>query len=333
MTSQSSGRLYSLVTKQWHRVAAGVVVVIGFFELVIGGLTTDSRIDLYLTAWAATTAGIWFLFEKAETALSIETREKVAGWVRERELQSGIGSISGNFTVLFDRVFGERHLSWRCFFRSSLASLVFVLCVYLGAASFTLDNSIERSPEYLPKVGDVRHILWYIAFFNLIPDYLSLLETRWAITWARSSGRFLWVIVADAVLTGLISAAFIIGVVLTPPLIEVAVTPVTTGDLTTRLFGGELSGWLRGLFVDFGTDPREPGFAIFFYSAFFTSIWLWLYAASVLLSRLLLRMNDGLGFMLRVTDVERQPFRSMGFVGVVIVSTLFALGLPLLLLF
>ncbi len=36
--------------------------------------------------------------------------------------------------------------------------------------------------------------------------------------------------------------------------------------------------------------------------------------------------------LLRVTDVERQPFRSMGFVSVVIVSVLFALGLPLVLL-
>ncbi len=31
-------------------------------------------------------------------------------------------------------------------------------------------------------------------------------------------------------------------------------------------------------------------------------------------------MNPGVGFLLRVTDVEREPFRSMGFVGVIIVS-------------
>ena len=27
-------------------------------------------------------------------------------------------------------------------------------------------------------------------------------------------------------------------------------------------------------------------------------------------------MNNGVGFLLRVTDVEKQPFRSMGFVSV-----------------
>ena len=35
---------------------------------------------------------------------------------------------------------------------------------------------------------------------------------------------------------------------------------------------------------------------------------------------------------LRVSDVERQPFRSMGFVSVIIVSGQFALGLPVVLL-
>ena len=54
--------------------------------------------------------------------------------------------------------------------------------------------------------------------------------------------------------------------------------------------------------------------------------------AAFQLAGFLLRMNNGVGFLLRVTDVERQPFRSMGFVSVIIVSVLFALGLPLVLL-
>jgi len=32
--------------------------------------------------------------------------------------------------------------------------------------------------------------------------------------------------------------------------------------------------------------------------------------------------------LLRVTNIKRQPFRSMGFVSMIIVSVLFALGLP-----
>ena len=43
-------------------------------------------------------------------------------------------------------------------------------------------------------------------------------------------------------------------------------------------------------------------------------------------------MNSGVCFLLRATDDERRPFRSMGFASVIIVSGLFALGLPLVLL-
>jgi len=71
---------------------------------------------------------------------------------------------------------------------------------------------------------------------------------------------------------------------------------------------------------------------IFFYSAFFTSAWLWLYALSVYASRGLVRMNHGVGFLLRASDVSRQPLRSIGFVSVVLLTMLFSLGLPLVLI-
>jgi hypothetical protein len=49
-----------------------------------------------------------------------------------------------------------------------------------------------------------------------------------------------------------------------------------------------------------------------------------------MVSRVLVRMGGGVGFLLKVTDVERQPFCSMGFVSVIIItSVIFALGLPL----
>ena len=39
-----------------------------------------------------------------------------------------------------------------------------------------------------------------------------------------------------------------------------------------------------------------------------------------------------IGRILRVADVEKQPFRSIGFVSVIITSVIFALGLPVVLL-
>jgi hypothetical protein len=53
---------------------------------------------------------------------------------------------------------------------------------------------------------------------------------------------------------------------------------------------------------------------------------------AVVASRMMLRMNHGVGFLIRISDVEEQPFRSMGFVSVIITSALFLLGLPLVLI-
>ena len=93
MTSEPSGRLYSAVTKHWPRIATVLVVVLGLVELVAGGLTADSSVEFYLMVWAGTTGGLWFLFEKAERALSEESRERVVGWLRDGDRRSGIASI------------------------------------------------------------------------------------------------------------------------------------------------------------------------------------------------------------------------------------------------
>jgi hypothetical protein len=43
-------------------------------------------------------------------------------------------------------------------------------------------------------------------------------------------------------------------------------------------------------------------------------------------------MSGGVGLLVKVTDVEKHPFRSMGLTSVVIVSLLFLAGLPFVLL-
>ena len=76
MTEQPSGRFYSVVTKHWAKIAAALVAILGLIELVLGGLTADSAVEFYLMAWAGTTGGLWFLFEKAERALVQIRRER-----------------------------------------------------------------------------------------------------------------------------------------------------------------------------------------------------------------------------------------------------------------
>ena len=312
-----SGLTYSLVTRHWPRIAAGLVVLLGVVELVLGGLTADSSVEFYLMAWAGTTGGLWFIFEKAERALAEESREKVVAWLGATDFRSSIEAFPRQFAGLFDRVFGVNHFSVGCFYKSCIASLTSVAVV---TATWSAVSGVRLELSSVFMFGVIA------VFLNLLPDYASLLETRWAISWMDRTGRIPSILLLDLVLTATISVGLMflggVGVYVLfnqewPPLISFFT------DFFRTLVRFESS---------FESREEALNVAIYFYSAFFTSVWLWLYAASVMLSRILLRMNKGVGFLLRVTDVERQPFRSMGFVSVLIVSALFLLGLPLVLL-
>jgi hypothetical protein len=402
-----SGRVYGAVTRYWPRIAVGLVVILGAAEWIIGGLTADTGIEFYLMAWAATTGGLWFLFEKAEVSSSAEARHDVAGWLSSSRGEE-IARVPEQFAHLFDRVFGERHLTWRCFRSSALASVSSVITVgVLWIAVFFPITGVSHTPDGVADVSmtmDLASVLTeglavglaVALLVNALPDYLSLLETRLVISLAREGRGLLPLLGLDFAFTCVLSlTSVLVGsqvllgpisddsgtrlagpdlvwdlVTLRPELGDEAYlpvfdrreaySPVAEEDYTEEhlqvivdyqrtfeelaqmrsergltpspdpfyydSFGFPLNGFWRGW-----VQPGLP-FGIFFYSAFFTSVWLWLYAASVIVSRVLVRMGGGVGFLLRATDVEHQPFRSMGFVSVIITSVIFALGLPLVLL-
>jgi hypothetical protein len=141
---------------------------------------------------------------------------------------------------------------------------------------------------------------------NVLPDYLSLLETRWLIG-RMKRGRVVPLLGLDVLLT----------------------TAIQLGVLWA------IDTWTAGRAPPFDPVDLIRGSYIwspFFYSAFFTSVWLWIYGLAALVSQLLVRIGSGAGFLLRLTDIEDQPFRSMGFTAVVLVSVGFLIGLPFVLL-
>ena len=141
------GRLYSVVTRFWPRIAAGFVVLVGLTELTLGGLTADSGLELYLTAWAATTGGLWFLSDRAEKALSGDARASVSAWLALGDLNKSLESIPKQFALLFDRVFGEALWSRRGFNRSCAASLCAVTVVTMTVLALGMDGgSLSAHP-------------------------------------------------------------------------------------------------------------------------------------------------------------------------------------------
>ena len=57
-----------------------------------------------------------------------------------------------------------------------------------------------------------------------------------------------------------------------------------------------------------------PGRALSFYASYFTSIWLWLYAASGFLLKAARRFDFGFEWFNRRFDIEKKPLQSIGLV-------------------
>jgi hypothetical protein len=256
----------------------------------------------------------------------------VAEKLQAADFKTAFRGIPDQFAILFDRVFGEKHFSWRCFWRSAVASTISVgivgvfLFVLMGAPRLGLPPEV---PVFFLFATLLTATPLGGLIYNLIPDYISLLETRWAIKLMARSGRRIPILMMDIVLSSIIYVGWI-----TVLLILVSAIPGANPGGFDRLLVRAQQGF--GFFFGGEPDPdiafQVFGVTVYFLSTFFTSVWLWIYAASVLVSRVLVRMSGGVGFLLKVTDVEKQPFRSMGFTSVVLVSLLFLVGLPFVLL-
>ncbi len=199
---------------------------------------------------------------------------------------------SHHFCNLFDAVFGERHLSWHCFWRSSLASICSVVLLYL-LFSEVLGIFGSRA------LGQLN--LWQALFFgtliNIIPDYLSLLETRWLLKRFERVTSFsgqLAVLVSDALFTGTIIVLSINGALL---LIPYSIYP-TSGPL------GAIE--MLALFSIF---------SLFFYSTFATSVWAWIYCISTWSMRLFSRTP-----LRSILDIDTKPVEQLALVGAVFVG-------------
>lgn len=158
----------------------------------------------------AIAAGFIGLFWKADEALSGPAREALGRWLQRLPV-SADPNWPQVFAGMFDRIFGKRHLSWRCFFLSCLASLIAVGVLTL--VWFTL------RPEAVPRILVQAVFLLAIALcFNLLADYVSLLETRYVIRWmsgGRSVRQLLALMALDAVITAMIFLLYVpVGVTL-----------------------------------------------------------------------------------------------------------------------
>ena len=61
-------------------------------------------------------------FEFSEKHLAPDTKDSIASWLLEAKAPEKVNTWIDTFPDVFDAVFGKRHLSWRCFWRSAIAT-------------------------------------------------------------------------------------------------------------------------------------------------------------------------------------------------------------------
>jgi len=276
----------------------------------------------YVVAWGGTILAIWFLFEKAEEVLTDDMRGATSRWLMNLKSAGESSNWQVIFVSVFDRLFGSNHFSWRCISRSCIAS--FVTVVLLTLIWGVVEPSGFRFFFRQFWHGAFLFIIILTISINFIADYLSLLETRCLIQWMRGYDSFLAILaflVMDIVAT---TAIFIIGLSLHQLLLlgaEPMSILVNISDIQRYL--EKLTTMTSSTVKLEGHLAFSPPLGIWFYSTFFTSIWIWVFALAGLFFKIARFFGGGVMHLGRVIDIEKKPLRSMGFVSIVLVSLLF----------
>ena len=265
----------------------------------------------WFLAWAALCGGFWALFDRVESVAS-ENLKSMASKLYIMNWSDACTKWPELFMLAFDSVFGRKHLSWRRFYRSCIASVLAVGAITLifvaanGAADLPGENT---APSY------VFTMIIGALILNSLPDYFSLIETRMILTWMSTRRGVLAIVlavVADAVLTLLIFIPwfFLITVI--------AVERSGSGQSIGITFVTVL-----GKFFSRDVLLMRDAMAIFLYSTFLTSAWLWLYAGSAIIVKLVHKTGKGLKGLQWLFKTEEKPFRTLGFASTVIITACF----------
>lgn len=218
---------------------------------------------IYSASWVTLSGGLWALFERAEKSMSDQGKQATTNWLKSISTTDNSSSWSESFASAFDSIFGNKHFSRSCFIRSSIASyisltIVFFIWAFLRQDEFQLITSFD---EVLSTVI----ILFGLALFlNVFPDFISLYQTRLFLKIINNKPNIMFtvaVLICDVVITGIVATTpYIIALSFSgyidqlPNIVTSAVMLSTKTEVTV-------------------TEGILP-FGAWFYSTFFTSVWL-----------------------------------------------------------
>jgi hypothetical protein len=245
--------------------------------------------------------GVAKAFEWLDGMVNDAGREALSNQLRDAPSDERMDSWATVFPKLIDTVFGKRPLSWTFFVRSCIASVLAVSVVTL--IRFRLAH--ETVPT-VPEFGIAAALfLLFVSLANFIPDYVSLLISRVIVKMMvlrNTTTNIFALLVLDTLLTAIVATFSVLVVLLAFEMTDVIVSH------RVPLWNTVLDYWQSGEWLRL----TRGGEGIFFYSAFFTSIWVWLYVLSIVVIKLL---HHARAIWVKLTpylDIEKKPLVAIG---------------------
>jgi hypothetical protein len=291
----------------------------GPFILFLAERATDAKHLLAATAaHFAIGGGLFYgvlkFFEAIENRLSVDTKLEIAVWLLDLQPAEALERWPSTFLKLFNVVFGERHISWKCFWRSWLASVITTAAVLVSGAAI---KGLEVQSYYGPVPYQTVIIIGILCstIGNFLPDYLSLWKTRYLLNQSLKQTSILEQIIS------LIADFFLsIPLAVCGFIIDFIVAYMVIGTVNAKLvFGAEEDDAIIGPLALFGLVAS-------FIPAFLGRIWLLLYVGSGVLLKGARGLAGGLTIFNRCFDIENHPLTSIG----LIAGTVSAVGYWLL---
>jgi len=268
-----------------------------------------------VAAGAALAGIVWKFFERVEAVLTDQTKFEIAVWLVGMKAGQKMEPVARTFINMFDRVFGAKHLSLRCFTRSSIASLVALLLTY---GIFWAINRVAAEGVLQYFRIDWQIIVIGLVIGNIIPDYVSLLVTRYLLGFFRPP-RSAWIGLASiVVLVGIVWVIALLGM-MTVEALSVAYLRrnAHVNDIEEIVALAETNYW-RIVF-----QSLKAARWLWFYPAFFSCIWFALYTGSGFLLNATHRFDLGFAWFNRHFDIEKKPLQSIGLVAGAIVAVVY----------
>src|SRR5260221_4689213 len=238
---------------------------------------------------------VWKFFERVESVLKDETKKEIAFWLVGVKVGQKVEPWPRTFARVLDRVFGTKHLSWKCFWRSCVLSCVTLLVGTIIFGGYAFNRTYFSFRFYALIVAE---IVPQALGANILPDYLSLLKTRLLIgRITRMAWQyFIGLLVLDIFTSFCMFSAWIATV-------EKVVLYIYPHQLIQSVFG-EIAGFEEPLLMLIASKASKDG-RVYLVPLFATSIWLWLYAGSGFVLKAARRFDIGFQWLNRKFDIEK----------------------------